>query len=121
MAKKIDLRKELEEQRYEWGLLQKIPCSKEDNKRYCQMLKDGESIPQGVYRYVDGAGVEMNSFYSIYQSDLTQEEQDELLKLEKLSMIRTIKNCAIFFVALTAISLLVYFLIAAQSCGSLRI
>lgn len=116
MAKKINLRKELEEQRYEWGLLQKIPCSKEDNKRYVQMLKNGEKIPKGVYRYVDGAGVEMNSFYTIYKSDLSKEEQDELITLTKLSLIRTIKNCAIFFVALTVISLLVYFLVLAQTC-----
>ena len=108
MAKeKIDLRKEIESYRYEVGLLQKISCSKEENIKLRQMLKNGEKLPNGIYRCVDGTGTEMNDFYKVYKPDLSQEEINEYLLYKKLSMINTIKNCAVFFVALTLISLMI--------------
>ena len=108
MAKeKIDLRKEIESYRYEVGLIQKISCSKEDNKKYRQMLKNGEKLPAGIHRYVDVNGTETNDFYTIYKPDLSKEEINEYLMYKKLSMISTIKNCAVFFVALTVISIII--------------
>lgn len=50
MADKIkDLREELEDLKYRNGLLQKIDCSIEDTKKYQQMIKDGEPLPEGSF------------------------------------------------------------------------
>ncbi|MBQ3284119.1 MAG: hypothetical protein IJH40_00625 [Ruminococcus sp.] len=108
MAKeRLDIKKEIESYRYDVGLLQKISCTKEENKKYLQMIKNGENLPDGIHRYTDAGGNEMNDFYTIYKPDLSEKEINEYLTFKKLSMINTIKNCACFFVALTVISIVI--------------
>lgn len=109
MAKeKINLRNELREYKFDFDLLQKIPCSKEENQSYAKLIKDGQPLPNGVYRYKDGDGKETDSFYTVYESDLTPEETAQFLTLKKLRMLKTIKNCVVFFTVLTVISIAAY-------------
>ena len=69
MAKeKINLRNELRLYKFDFDLLQKIPCSKKDNKKYEKLLKDGGVLPEGVFAYGYETG-------------------------DALSMLRTIQNC----------------------------
>ena len=49
---KINLRDELRAHKFEFDLLQKIPCTKQENKEYQKLLKDGGTLPEGVYAYV---------------------------------------------------------------------
>ena len=49
---KINLRDELRSHKFEFDLLQKIPCTKQENKEYQKLLKDGGTLPEGVYAYV---------------------------------------------------------------------
>ena len=115
MAKeKIDLREELRYHKFEFGLLQKIPCSKEENKEYQQLLKKGESLPDGVFACVyDNGEVSTTDFYTVYEPDLTEEEIKEYLMYEQLSMIKSIKNCVLFFMILAIIGAVIYaFLLA---------
>lgn len=111
MAKEtIDLRKELRSYKYEFGLLQKIPCSKQENKQYQKLLKDGGVLPEGVFAYLYDDGVTSSTeFYTIYETDLTETEVTEYLTYKKLSFIRTIKNCIMFFTVLTIIGMIAYF------------
>lgn len=115
MAKEIiDLREELRYHKFEFGLLQKIPCSKEENKEYQQLLKNGESLPDGVFAYVyDNGEVSTTDFYTVYEPQLTEDEIQEYLMYKQLSMIKTIRNCVLFFVILTIISMVIYFLLFA--------
>lgn len=117
MAKeKIDLREELRYHKFEFGLLQKIPCSKEENKEYQQLLKNGESLPDGVFAYVyDNGEVSTTDFYTVYEPKLTDEEIKEYLMYKQISMIKTIKNCVLFFVILTIISMVIYFFLFAAA------
>ena len=110
MAKnKVDLKAELRNLYFETLFLQKIDCSKEDNKKYKQLLKNNEPLPNGVYEYKsdvnpnEGTG----AFYTIYQPKLTQEEKLEYIAFKQLKMITIIKNCIVFFTVLTVISIII--------------
>ena len=113
MAKeKIDLRKELRSYKFEFDLLQKIPCSKQENKEYQKLLKDGGVLPKGVFAYVyDSGETSTTEFYTVYETDLTESEVIEYLTYKKLSLIKTIKNCIMFFTVLTIIGMVAYFFI----------
>nr|MCR4693067.1 hypothetical protein [Bacillota bacterium] len=109
----VDLREELRSLYFDALLLQKIDCSREDNEKYRQLLKNNEPLPNGVYEYkISGvdeykmpAGEGSGTFYTIYQPELTQEEKLEYITFKQLKMISTIKSCVVFFATLTAISL----------------
>ena len=109
--KKINLRDELRAHKFEFDLLQKIPCTKQENKEYQKLLKDGGTLPEGVYAYVyDSNETSATEFYTIYETDLTESEIREYLTYKQLSHIKTIKNCVLFFTVLTIISMIAYFL-----------
>lgn len=46
-AEKIDLRKQLDSYRYEHKLLQRIPCSRQENKEYAKTHKGRRRAPRG--------------------------------------------------------------------------
>ena len=106
---KINMRKKLRMYKFEYDLLQKIPCSKQENKEYLQLLKNGETIPENIYRYKSSNGIPLDEFYTIYEPDLTDEEIQEYLTYKQLEMLKTIKQCIVFFTVLTVVSLLIYF------------
>ena len=113
MAKYItNIKKILKDFYFEELLLQKINCSREDNKKYKKMLKNGEPLPNGVFEYKDGIDETdgMGTFYTIYKPDLTQEEKLEYILFKQMSMIRTIKSCVVFFTIVTVISMIITFL-----------
>ena len=95
MAKeKINLRNELRLYKFDFDLLQKIPCSKKDNKKYEKLLKDGGVLPEGVFAYGYETGdASTTEFYTVYEADLTEAEIVEYLTYKKLSMLKTIQNC----------------------------
>ena len=111
---KCDLREELCAYKFEFDLMQKIACSKEENKKYEKILKDGGTLPEGVfpcYTYDNGEPL-TSEFYTIYEPDLTESEITEYLTYKKLDMIRTIKNCILFFTSLTVIGMIVWLFVA---------
>lgn len=108
---KIDLKEELKSYKYDFDLLQKIPCSKSENKKYKELLKNGQELPKGVFRYKYFDDSESNEeFYTIYDPNLTEQEIIEYLTYKKLKILNTIKNCVVFFTVLTVIALVVYLL-----------
>ena len=93
-------------------MLQKIPCNKHENKKYQEILKNGGTLPNDVYAYVyDNGETSTTEFYTIYETDLTESEIREYLTYKQLNLIRTIKNCVMFFTVLTIIGMIAYFLI----------
>ena len=113
MAKgKIDVKEKLRSYKFKLDLLQKIPCSKEENKEFERLLKDGGVLPDGVFAYEDLDGEPSKTeFYTIYEPDLTDAEIAEYLSCKQVEMIRTIKNCVVFFTVLTIIGMVAFFLI----------
>ncbi len=114
MAKgKINLRNELRAYKFEFDLLQKIPCTKKENKEFEKLLSDGGTLPEGVYPYIYDDGQESTTaFYTVYEPDLTEAEKNEYLTYRKLSMINTIKSCIFFLTVLTVLGMVASLLIA---------
>ena len=112
MAKeKVDLRLELLDYKEQFDLIQKIPCTKEENKAYTQLLKAGKPLPENVCQYDYTTGMDYEEFYTLYIPDLTEAEIAEYLTYKKLSLLNTIKNCVLFFTILTIIGLVGWLLI----------
>ena len=110
MAKeKINLREELRLYKFDFDLLQKIPCTKQENKKYQKLLKEGGVLPEGVFAYSQGTDdVSTTEFYTVYETDLTDSEIAEYLTYRKLSMLRTIQNC----ILVLTISSIIYMVIS---------
>ncbi len=108
-----DLKKELFEYALEYGLYQKIPCSKEENREYRKLLKEGKALPDGVYLYEFDNGD--SEFYTVYVPEMTEQEINQYLTYKKLDLLSTIKNCVVFFTVITIIGMMVAFLFAAFS------
>ena len=81
-----------------------IDCTKEENKEYREMLKRGESLPDGVYKYEDSLDDELG-FYTIYIPEMTSEETKEYILLKQYGELRTIKKCMVFFTVLAILSI----------------
>lgn len=111
--KRINLRAEFHAYKQEFDLLQKIPCTEEENIEYQKLLEKGGTLPENVYAYFYEKDVPSTTeFYTIRESDLTESEIREYLAYRQLSLIRTIKNCAVFFTVLTIIGILALVLIS---------
>lgn len=109
---RINLRKELNNYKIDFDLLQKTPCTTEENKEYEELLKNGGTLPDGVFAYTYGDEESTSEFYTVYESDLSEAEIQEYLTYKQLSMIKTIKNCVLFFTVLTIIGMIAYFLLS---------
>lgn len=107
----INLREELMAYRFEFDVLQKVPCSKQENKEYKEYLKNNGVLPEGVYAFENDNGTPTDEFYTVAASDLSKDEIQEYLSYKKLSLIKTIKNCTVFFTVLVILGLLGYFLL----------
>lgn len=113
MAKQIvDLRNKLRAYKFEYDLLQDIPCTNQENIEYQKVLKEGGTLPKGVHPYVYDTGeVSQTEFCTTYKSDLTESEINEYLIYKQLSFIKTIKNCVLFFTISAIIGIVAYLLI----------
>ena len=102
----IDIRDEFRKAKFDVNLLQNIDCSPEDNRQYLELLKNGQALPQGVYRKKDIDGRELDLFYTVYDPQLSEKEISEYIELMQYKEIRTIRKCVVFFTVLTIISLI---------------
>ena len=103
---KKDLRAAIQTYRYEFDLLQNVACTKEENAEFEKLVKAGEELPEDVRAYKDDDGVVSDKvFYRVCTDDLSEDERNEYLTLTRLSLLKTIKNCVMFFTILTIIGL----------------
>ena len=102
---KADIRQILMEYKLEFGILEKKPCTKQENEAYINLLKKGENLPEGVFRYENIDGEKRDEFYTICPTDLTETEIQEYITYKKLKYIKTIKNCAVFFTVLSIVGI----------------
>ena len=110
MSKNVtDLKQELHYLQYELKLRQRVDCSKDDNKKYKELEKNGLPLPEGVYPYrtVDN-GESLYQYYTVYiPENFSAEERFEYILLKQFELIKTIKNCVLFFAILTIISIVI--------------
>lgn len=101
----LDFKDVLREYPMEYDLLQKVPCTDEENREYLERLRKGLPLPEGVVRDTSPSfGEELDSFYRWAEASLTDRELNEYLTYKKLKMLKTIKNCVIFFTVLAVIA-----------------
>jgi hypothetical protein len=108
ISNRKDLRTELRTMRFEFDILQRIPCSEEENRAFKRYLEDGQDLPQGVYRYRNSDGKNSDSeFYTVYEPDLNEREINEYLTLRKLQILNSIKSTIAVFGSVISALLLV--------------
>lgn len=108
ISNRKDLRTELRTMRFEFDILQRIPCSEEENRAFKRYLEDGQDLPQGVYRYRNSDGKNSESeFYTVYEPDLNEREITEYLTLKKLQILNSIKSTIAVFGSVITVLLLV--------------
>jgi len=105
MAKQqIDIKRYLRQQEFDMDILQKVPCSAEENAEYKKIAYRGGALPDGIFQYkVDG--IPIDEFYTIHDPGLTDMEKQEVILFEQYHLLRVIKNCVVFFTVLTVIGL----------------
>ena len=108
----MKLAKELEQLKYELGVLQGVDCSYEENKKYRELLQENKPLPNGILRRDPDGSVEYASFYKVERTALSKDELSEYLQYKQLKSIITIKNCVVFFTVLTVISLTLSLILA---------
>jgi len=99
------LREELIQAQVTLGLSQMLPCNAEENRQFDKMRKEKLPLPTDVLQSSDG-------YYRLKDTDLSEQEVNQLLQCRQVIFLKTIKNCAVFFVVLTVIGLIVSFVLA---------
>lgn len=89
-----DLKSELRERQINLGLLPKIYCDRDETETFHNLEKSKQPLPEDVG--IDGTG-----YYRCGESDLSGDEIRQLLLFRQIQYLRTIKNCAIYFVVIS--------------------
>lgn len=106
MAKNIQ--KALWDYRFAYETWNKIPCTKAENEEYREILANDGKLPEGVLAYEYDGQI---TFCIARESGLTDDELKEYLTYKQISLLETIKNCALAFMILTGIGILVSILV----------
>lgn len=107
------IKRELDNYRLKYDLYEKDLCSQKESDEYKDLLKQGKSLPDDIYHDDDWRNACDSEFFRLVRSDLTQEDIMEYLTYKKLDMLKTIKNCIVFFTVLAVIALILSYLVAA--------
>lgn len=83
------------------GFCSKEHCSKEENETFSKMKNNSEELPEDVI-YYDSIG-----FARMNISDLNDEKIKIHISLKQTQHLKTIKNCLIYFVTLSTISIII--------------
>ncbi len=102
----MDLYKELEKLKFELGIIQKVYCSKVEEKEFKRLKKLNQPIPEDIE--ID---IVNDSYFRYAETDMTKEEIKELLLYRQVKYLEKIKNSIKFFVVLTVMSIIISFFI----------
>ena len=102
----MNLKKELVQFRYEFGVHEQIDCTEEQNAQYRQLAKENKPLPARVYCRNSDPTAEYATFYSVSEMELTPEQLNEYLQYKQLKTLTSIKKCMVFFTVLTVISII---------------
>ncbi|MHB8962966.1 MAG: hypothetical protein ACYC5K_07400 [Saccharofermentanales bacterium] len=103
---------ELQELRFDLGVIQRAKCSEEETQHFKKLKKEGTPLPQDVFYNSGGDGaLDPEYYYREVSSNLSEKEISELFLYRQTSYLKSIKNSAIFFVVLTTISMILTLII----------
>lgn len=98
----MSLLNELKTLEEDFGVVEKIPCTTEDNKKYRELLNNGETLPDGIYQNKDNT----NLFYNITRHEMTDKDFDRLVKLKTWKEVKTIALCASVIAAISVFGII---------------
>ena len=101
----MKLAKELEQLKYDLGILEKIECSDGEAEEYRNLLVQGNPLPDGVIRTNPDSSPEYAMFSKVKNTSLSASELSDYIQYKQLRTLMTIKSCVVFFTILTVISL----------------
>lgn len=84
-----DIRKDFEQLKINYGLIQKNYLNRNETKDFAQMLKQNQPLPDGI------KGNDFDGFFTVQDCDLSNLEIQQYIELKKLSYLSTIKNILI--------------------------
>ena len=76
---KNSVKKTIMSKRAEYGLTRDVPCSEQENKTYSEMLKNGETLPEGVFPYSYTGGTKSDSAFYVLGDEPTDAGEHLLL------------------------------------------
>ncbi|MBQ2714470.1 MAG: hypothetical protein IJF76_02440 [Clostridia bacterium] len=110
--------------RIAWDLIEKEYCTKEENEKFSEILKNGGELPDGVYKETIGSGYEESGsetkYYRNGALEASQEEIFEYLMYKQLSVLDSIRSCLIFFVVLAVLGIIGGAILGIVSCNMLK-
>jgi len=95
---------ELNNLKFDLGILEEAECSVEEDKIYTALLKEKKPLPDGVL--CTNPDEDEPCFSIIKETPLSKEALSEYIQLKQLKTLITIKNCVIFFTVLTILGLI---------------
>lgn len=96
-----DIRKDFEQLKINYGLIQKNYLNRSETKDFAEMLKQNQPLPDGI------KGNDFEGFYTEQECNLSHLEIQQYIELKKLACLSTIKNILIaFFIVIPIIFLL---------------
>lgn len=122
-----ELTKDLYELRQEFGFVRSVPCTPEETEKFTADRLAGRALPPDICCEVNattslslettdgeapneagGNTITKYSFRRLVPSDVPYEEEMEYLSLFQAKNLKTIKNCTVFFTAITAVALVAW-------------
>ncbi len=104
------IKRELDNYRLKYDLYEKALCTQKESQEYEDLLKQGKRLPEDVRTNNDWSNVNNSEFFRLVRPDITQEDIMEYLMYKKLDMLKTIKNCIVFFTVLMIIGIILFVL-----------
>lgn len=98
--------KELNKFRIDHGVIIKESCSKEDDKKYRELIKNGKSLPSNIIEDPSRKGW----FYNISKESLDDKDLSEYIGFKTLDSINYIKNTIVLILVVNIIVAIKVFL-----------
>ena len=67
----MKLTEELEQLKYQLGILENVDCSYEENKKYRELLSQGLPLPDGVLRENPDESDKYAEFYTVKETNMS--------------------------------------------------
>ena len=102
-----DMKAQLHQYRIIAGLVEKTECSMDENTNFVRLLNENKHLPDGIFQSKIASGEAIDYFYRLSEPKLTADELTEYLLHKQTASLGLIKNCLIYFTAISAIGIFV--------------
>jgi hypothetical protein len=94
------------------GILIRKNCTNEENLKYAGMDKSGD-LPTDVF--ANESSYTEKRYYKLSKSDLTDDDITTLISLKKVEHLKKIKDCMIYFVIISILSIIIGIIVYSQA------